>query len=49
MTVAVDVAHEGFQEGEETGAGQVPGSNVTCSSQNWGELVAGDSDDNEDN
>lgn len=48
MAVAVDVAHEGLQEGEEPGAGQVSGSSVTCLLQNWGELMAGDCDDEED-
>lgn len=48
VAVAVGVAHEGLQEREESGAGQVSGSNITCWSQNWWELVAGDSDDNED-
>lgn len=47
MALAVRVAHESFQEREEAGAGQVSGSNETCWIQNWWELIAGDSDDNE--
>lgn len=47
VAVAVCVAHEGLQEGEEPGAGQVSGSHVACWVQNWWELVAGDSDDDE--
>lgn len=48
MTVAVCVAHKGLQEREETCAGEVSGSHITCIFHYWRKLDTGHSNDDED-